>query len=389
MLLKQTDILNCGEAVTPLYLRQRDHLYYCRRAGQVDTTKYGNKTQEQKARHKMSINSPLFVNPEASRLFFRGVDLYLKGDIDEALETYTRSIMLYDGISDAFHNRGLIYARKGMSEEAIDDFTRTIELSPCSFNAFYNRGHEYRKQRQYDKAKRDYIEATALYYPGEDAEKIVGIFTDNEKAEAVEFAVTIIKNGFYLCVQDDLQDILISPMYFRERAILFFDRLHTGKTILRHLKNYGERYELRVDTDFDSIVDNCAKQHGTALLTSSFVECVRGMQGKSYETRPVSFSLYLDKKLVAGDIGIQTGRIYTSYTGYHDLPSSGTVQLILMSRWLEQNAFAFLDLGPGLSDYKKRLGAVGMEHTVFKQLFHRWTGPRKDSRRLYPAQGFS
>jgi Leu/Phe-tRNA-protein transferase len=317
----------------------------------------------------MSIDTPLFVNPEASRLFFRGVDLYIKGDIDEALDTYTRSIALYDGISDTFHNRGLIYAKKGMSEEAINDFTRTIELNPYSFNAFYNRGYEYRKQCQYDKSKCDYIKAMALYYPGEDAEKFVDIFTNNEKVNAVEFAVNVIKNGFYLCAQDGLQHTLISSMYFRERAILFFDKLHTGKTILRHLRNYGGRYQLRVDTDFDIILDNCVRKHGTALLTSSFVECIRGMRRKSYEAQPLSFSLYLNEKLVAGDIGIQTGRIYTSYTGYHDLPSSGTVQLILMTRWLEQNGFAFLDLGPGLSEYKKRLGAVGMEHAVFKSFF--------------------
>jgi Leu/Phe-tRNA-protein transferase len=54
------------------------------------------------------------------------------------------------------------------------------------------------------------------------------------------------------------------------------------------------------------------------------------------------------------------GRVYTSYSGYRDEDSAGTVQLVLTGRWLRDQGFDFWDLGMPL-DYKDRLGAINME----------------------------
>ena len=83
---------------------------------------------------------------------------------------------------------------------------------------------------------------------------------------------------------------------------------------------------------------------------------------------------YYDGKLVAGELGVITGRVYTSYTGYHDEPYAGTVQLILLARYLQEKRFAFFDYGPSTFEfdtYKLRLGAKKMNSEEYFSLFHK------------------
>jgi Leu/Phe-tRNA-protein transferase len=84
--------------------------------------------------------------------------------------------------------------------------------------------------------------------------------------------------------------------------------------------------------------------------------------------RPVSFGLYRDGELAAGEFGVVAGRVYTSYSGYRDEDSAGTVQMILTGRYLRDAGFAFWDLGMPLG-YKDRLGARNISPGLFVELF--------------------
>jgi Leu/Phe-tRNA-protein transferase len=145
---------------------------------------------------------------------------------------------------------------------------------------------------------------------------------------------------------------------------LFFPDLHIKKSIRRFLS----RYELRVDTDFDFILDKCVQIHGSDWLTPPLVEILKSIHRDSADARPVSFAVYREGKLKAGEIGIIVGQVYTSYSGYYEEDNAGTVQMILMTRWLEENGFAFLDLGMPL-DYKTGLGAKDITPDRFVGLF--------------------
>lgn len=163
------------------------------------------------------------------------------------------------------------------------------------------------------------------------------------------------------------------------RSVLFFPELHIRKSIRRFLS----RYELRVNTDFDFVLDTCVKTHGSEWLTPPLVTVLKNMyrtaesavhtanrephQNKLFP-KPFSFSVYREGKIRAGEIGIVMGRVYTSYTGYYEEDNAGTVQLILMARWLEERGFDFLDLGMPL-EYKTHLGARDIDPQVFVGLF--------------------
>ncbi|MDR1444456.1 MAG: GNAT family N-acetyltransferase [Treponema sp.] len=186
---------------------------------------------------------------------------------------------------------------------------------------------------------------------------------------------------------------VLFPEMHLNRSVLFFDELHETRTAKRLLP----RYELRVDGLspaaeqgmeqygpflFDTVLEHCAGTHGEGWLTPELRGCfhaLRKAQAPDAGTaagsipgipRMVSFGLYREGRLVAGEFGVAAGRVYTSYSGYRDEDSAGTVQLVLTGRLLRDSGFAFWDLGMILP-YKERLGARNLNRRQFLDLFSR------------------
>lgn len=171
------------------------------------------------------------------------------------------------------------------------------------------------------------------------------------------FVAELCAAGFLVMSYQAGGSVLLYPKYHNVRSALFFDNLHVSKSVRRFLP----RYELRFDCDFDVIVDTCVAKHGAQWLTEPLLVAIREIRraGDS-PVRPVSFGVYRDGELKAGEFGVVAGRVYTSYSGYYEENSAGRVQMILTARYLEQNGFAFWDLGMPLP-YKNTLGAVDID----------------------------
>jgi Leu/Phe-tRNA-protein transferase len=160
---------------------------------------------------------------------------------------------------------------------------------------------------------------------------------------------------------------ILLPKLHLLRSVLLFPDLRVKKSIRLFLP----RYELRVDTDFDLILDKCVQAHGDAWLTPPLVEILKSMhKRKDMRSKPVSFAVYRDGELKAGEIGVVMGRVYTSYSGYYEESNAGTVQMILMARWLDKAGIDFLDFGMPL-DYKTSLGAQEVSPHRFLELFRK------------------
>jgi len=168
---------------------------------------------------------------------------------------------------------------------------------------------------------------------------------------------------------------LVLPKLHLERSVLFFEDLHVKRSIKPKLS----RYELRFNTDFETILSKCLETHGDGWLTPSLLETLvvlreqaemeqSGAEAQPAFPRPVSFGLYRDGQLKAGEFGVICGRVYTSYSGYREEDNAGTVQMILMIRALEEAGHAFLDFGMPL-DYKVDLGARDITPEEFTRLF--------------------
>ena len=212
---------------------------------------------------------------------------------------------------------------------------------------------------------------------GYDEEFCIGLDWDPQ------FIARLMKAGFLVMSQtltneDDTeisfkQDIVLPKLHL-VRSALFFQNLH----IKRSIKPFLSRYELRFDSGFETVVNKCLGTHGSGWLTPSLVRTLFLLREQSPQPdpvlvprefpQPVSFSLYRNGELKAGEFGVLCGRVYTSYSGYREEDNAGTVQMILMIRALEEAGFAFLDFGMPL-DYKTGLGARDISPEEFVDLF--------------------
>jgi Leu/Phe-tRNA-protein transferase len=196
-----------------------------------------------------------------------------------------------------------------------------------------------------------------------------------------EFTARLMEAGFLVMSakfpsEDETEDdYILLPKLHLERSALFFENLHIKKSIRRLLNSY----ELKVDIEFDRIVETCVEKHGSDWLTPPLIESIKKIRSDSRENSheqlaptdaayPASFALYRDGKLAAGEFGVVCGKVYTSYSGFYDEDNAGTVQLVLTSRYLQEKGFALFDLGMPL-DYKNNLGAVNLTPEEFVSLF--------------------
>jgi len=187
------------------------------------------------------------------------------------------------------------------------------------------------------------------------------------------FIARLMKAGFLVMssrvadleAEGEADCFVLLPKLHLIRSILFFDNLHIKKSIKRHLNHF----ELRPDADFDYILDRCIQVHGDEWLTPPLAAAIRTIRrDRLHGVYPTSFALYHNGKPVAGEVGVISGRVYTSYSGYYDESNAGTVQLILTTRYLQEHGFSFFDLGMPL-DYKTDLGAVDVSPQEFIEYF--------------------
>jgi Leu/Phe-tRNA-protein transferase len=177
--------------------------------------------------------------------------------------------------------------------------------------------------------------------------------------------------------------ILLSVMHLK-RSVLFFDKLHEGRTVKRLIP----RYELRAEgldgepgpettpgSLFKAVLEHCVRVHGEGWLTPALRRSflALGPAAESRDPRMAVFGLYREGRLVAGEFGAVAGRVYTSYSGYKEENSAGTVQLVLAGRRLRDSGFAFWDLGM-LLPYKEKLGARAVDRGEFLDRFRETQG---------------
>ena len=209
-----------------------------------------------------------------------------------------------------------------------------------------------------------------------------------------EFIAALMKAGFlvmsaFLIEEPETEGryILLPQLHLTRSALLFPD-LHVKKSIRGKLS----RYELRVDgrpaeklpsmeslfslprspaSDFDLIMERCVEAHDDAWLTLPLRNALRGIRERPWlPARPLSFGVYRDGELRAGEFGVLAGKVYTSYSGYYAEDDAGSVQMILTARFLEERGAPFWDLGMPL-DYKTGLGARNVDTVQFVELFRR------------------
>merc|ERR1740121_847953 len=150
------------------------------------------------------------------------------------------------------------------------------------------------------------------------------------------------------------------------RCVLVPSEMHVGKKVRKRAKGF----EFRIDTNWDGVVKNVQQftyttRPGDCWLTDDLSRAYQSMDQVEPRWRRGgvtfhSIELWDSKtqELVAGEIGYTCGSVYSSCTGFckkEKYPGAGTLQLVLLGRWLERCGFDCWDLGMEMS-YKVDLG---------------------------------
>jgi tetratricopeptide (TPR) repeat protein len=84
--------------------------------------------------------------------YYRGSVFEKRGQLDKALEDYTRAITIYPSYVEAYSDRGAVFEKMGLVERALEDFDRAIDLDPSYYHAYNNKGTLYGKAGSFGEA---------------------------------------------------------------------------------------------------------------------------------------------------------------------------------------------------------------------------------------------
>jgi len=208
----------------------------------------------------------------------------------------------------------------------------------------------------------------------------------------------------------------LQPFY----GVLTWDNFAASKHVrqtLSRLRRGGREYRLVVSSSLGSweLLEKYQKdKHGTNWLTKQYFEMMQKAAADpsvnfqvhcidlfaaegSTEPQPTRHSVRAslmswwrvgasrsasegERRPVAGEIGFSIGKVYTSlsgWTGERTAEALGTVQLVLLGRWLQQRGYVFWSLGhcysPGM-EYKRQLGHRIYPRADFLELLDKHRG---------------
>jgi Leu/Phe-tRNA-protein transferase len=187
-----------------------------------------------------------------------------------------------------------------------------------------------------------------------------------------QYYIAQAKAGF-IAVTDFFEgrELLLAEIQF-SYAVLHFEDLHIGTKVGRILKK--KKLSLKISTDIDTIVGKIRRYHRNCWLTPRYHATLRATQDIDDNFQLISAFIEDKGEPVAGEIGYIIGNTYTSLTGFsskeHAYRNYGTAQLVLLGRYLQENGFAFWNLGQSYMPYKFHLGAKQYDRNAFLELWY-------------------
>jgi Leu/Phe-tRNA-protein transferase len=176
-----------------------------------------------------------------------------------------------------------------------------------------------------------------------------------------EFYITLAQKGFISTTYDTKDGLVLLPELEFDYAILDFENLHISKKVKKLLTK--DDYKFSIDTRFDEVLESFDRFHKYNWLKGKYVELLKRLHKNEYENfKIISVEICSDSgELICGEVGYIVGQIYTSLSGFSSnekrYDNYGTLQLVLLSKYLQDNGFAFWNLGHPHMPYKQKLGA--------------------------------
>jgi len=189
-----------------------------------------------------------------------------------------------------------------------------------------------------------------------------------------EFYIAQAKAGF-IAVTDIFEgkELLLPEIQF-SYALLHFDDLHISKKAAKLIRN--RKPELQITTDIkkiDTVIEHIQRYHKQCWLTPKYAGTLKKTLAVSDNFQLIGSYIEENGCMISGEIGYFIGDTYTSLSGFSSREkyyrNYGTVQLVLLAKYLEENGFAFWNLGQSYMPYKFHLGAKQYDRSQFLKLW--------------------
>ncbi len=192
-----------------------------------------------------------------------------------------------------------------------------------------------------------------------------------------EFYIALAKAGFVSTSHESKEGLLLLPELQFDYAVLDFKDLHISKKVKKLIRKNSCLF--CINSKFNEVIQKISIYHKYNWLKEEYVTLLKNLYKNStqYDNFKIISVELISKEsdeLVAGEIGYIIGKTYTSLSGFSSREKKyanyGTLQLVLLAKYLQENNFAFWNLGHSHMQYKQKLGCKTYSRNKF---LSRWT----------------
>ena len=191
-----------------------------------------------------------------------------------------------------------------------------------------------------------------------------------------EFYIELAKMGFINTSFDTKEGLVLLPELQFEYGLLDFENLHISKKVKKLLQK--DDAALHFNSRFNEVITKFSTQHKHNWLKNEYAELIKNLyknRNKTLNFKLICIELISKEndELIAGELGYIIGKTYTSLSGFSSREKRynnyGTLQLVLLAKYLQKEGFDFWNLGHPHMEYKHRLGSITYTREDF---LHRW-----------------
>jgi leucyl/phenylalanyl-tRNA---protein transferase len=151
----------------------------------------------------------------------------------------------------------------------------------------------------------------------------------------------------------------------RERGVIPLTGFRVAKRLARTVRS--DRFEIRVDRDFDAVIGHCATS-GEGRDRTWINARIRRLYGELFDLGHChTVEAYRDGRLVGGLYGVRLGAAFFGESMFHCERDASKVALVHLVARLRRGGYALLDT-QFVTEHLAQFGAVEMPRRIYKRL---------------------
>ena len=152
------------------------------------------------------------------------------------------------------------------------------------------------------------------------------------------------------------------------RGVIPLDAFHVPKSLKKVVRQ--NRFEIRIDTDFEGVIDACAEERDERRSTWINAPIREAYVGLFARGHCHSVEAWREEKLVGGLYGVKLGRAFFGESMFSRETDASKVCLVHLVERLRERGFLLLDT-QFTTEHLKRFGAIDVPRGRYEKLLEK------------------